>query len=87
MEENIDRLYHYRFSGIEQPITILAHNRTDARRILKRSNLPKQYQGKELESETTSQPLVGITTMQDGSKTLVWVGRSEKSPSGWEEKK
>lgn len=81
-----DRLYHFHFVDLATPITILAPNRDSAFAILSSNPLPADYAGKEIESETTSMPLIGITTMKDGKKTLVWAGRSPSYPDGWKEK-
>jgi len=84
MEEK-ERFYHFKFFDIEKTLDVLAFNRQHALNILQNSTLPVQYQGKQIESETTSQPLVGITTMMDGNKKMVWVGRQKDYPEGWKQ--
>jgi len=78
--------YHYHFTGVAEPITILACNRRHALQILQRSPLPPEYRGKSIEGETTSQPVVDVSTMKINGKTHVWVGQKPECPSGWKEK-
>lgn len=78
--------YHYHFSGVKDPITVLASNRIEALQILQRSRLPPEYQGKQLEGETTSQAVVDVSTMKINGKTYVWVGPQPEYPAGWKEK-
>ena len=81
-----ERFYHYYFEGIQVPITILAANKKLSRSILESSPLPETYKDKDIISETTSQPIPGISFMMHNGKKKMWIGK-DKSPSGWQEEK
>lgn len=71
-----DRLYHFRFDGIKDPITIKAPNSDQARTILQQSNLPAQYKNKKITGQTTSNLIAGISHMTVNGKTAIWDGHA-----------
>lgn len=77
-----ERFYHFYYPDIKEPITILAPNKMTARHILSVQQLPAKYAGLQYDEEKTSQPLPGVSTMMDGDRKLVWVGKNA-SPTGW----
>ena len=59
-----DRFYHYYFSGISEPITVMAKNRIEARKLLSIMDLPEEYMDKKIDQESTSEPIPGVSMMQ-----------------------
>jgi hypothetical protein len=78
------RFYKYKFSGIEQPIVIEAHNKLDARKQLMYylQKFP-QLQNLQVISESLSLPIFGTTTKFFNEIEYVWV--NNLTPTGWME--
>jgi len=76
-----DRLYHFRFQDVKEPITIKAGSSAAAREIIKARNLPPQYSNKAIVGETTSNLLIGISHLIINGKKAIWNGQEFKIPA------
>lgn len=82
-DESKVKIYKYYFDGIENPIKIQALNRKDARHLLSISLLPVMgYIQNDLQGETVTVPLFGVTTKTENGVDYTWCG-IDFSPSGW----
>jgi hypothetical protein len=82
VEKNILRFYKYKFLGYENPITIEAYTKLEARRMLSYF-LEKhpQFQGIPVVAESLSLPIFGETVKIINDIEHVWVG--DLSPNFW----
>jgi hypothetical protein len=78
------RFYNYYFYDVEQPLTIEAHNKQEAREIMQRisSQLSPKYRESKIVGETVVIPLKGVSEKVVKGVKYIWVGLS-KSPNGW----
>jgi hypothetical protein len=83
VEKHILRFYKYKFFGFEDnPITIEAYNKLEARRKLSYFlQLYPQYSGIAVVSESLSLPIFGETTKEISGIKYVWCG--ELTPNCW----
>lgn len=83
MSETRLKFYHYYFRNLPKPVTIeTTGNKQVARELLRQNlrQLPSAYKESNIESETVSTPVTGVTTKNEGGKTLVWQG-----VKGWQQ--
>jgi hypothetical protein len=78
------RFYNYYFYDVEQPLTIEAHTKQEAREIMQRisSQLSPKYRESKIVGETVVIPLKGVSEKVVKGVKYIWVGLS-KSSNGW----
>lgn len=83
-EEQIIKLYKFKFAGIEQPVTIEAYNNTQARALLVDALklMPTDYGLSKVVDESVTIPVIGVSFIHINGKKNVWVGK-DVSETGW----
>jgi hypothetical protein len=84
VEKHGIRFYNYYFYGVEQPLTIEAHTKQEAREIMQSiaHQLSPKYRESKIVGETVVIPLKGVSEKVVKGVKYIWVGLS-KSPNGW----
>ncbi len=76
-----DRLYHFHFRDVKEPITIKAGSSMAARQVLKTRKLPPRYAHKPIVGETTSNLLIGVSHQIINGVKAFWNGQEFKVPA------
>jgi len=78
------RFYNYYFHEVEKPLTIEAHNKDEARQIMRSiaDKLSPKYRESKIVGETVTIPLLGVSEKVVNGVKYIWVGMN-KSPNGW----
>lgn len=84
VEKHGIRFYNYYFFEVEQPITIEAHSKVEAREIIDKilPNLSDKYRESKIVGETIVIPLKGVSEKVVKGIKYIWVGE-DKSKNGW----
>lgn len=84
VEKNGIRFYNYYYLGVEKPITIEAHSKTEARNILRSINgkLSQKYSESKIIGESVVIPLRGVSEKVIKGVKYIWVGE-DKAQGGW----
>jgi hypothetical protein len=84
VEKHGIRFYNYYFFEVEQPLTIEARSKVEAREIINKlmPKLSDKYRESKIVGETIVIPLKGVSEKFVNGVKYIWVGE-DKSTSGW----
>jgi hypothetical protein len=84
VEKHGIRFYNYYFFEVEQPLTIEARSKVEARAIIDKlmPNLSDKYRESKIVGETIVIPLKGVSEKVVRGVKFIWVGE-DKSTNGW----